>query len=257
MHSENEEPHSHSPERYISVLGRRGFVLNKDSKILDFCCGSGQRVRDFRRLGLQAYGFDIYDSLKLSVETERRYFEVHTNVDDLNLGRDVDWGSFRLPYEDNTFDFVFSVKVMEHLQNHDAALKELARVMKRKSIAIHTFPAMFRFIEPHIRVPFGGIIKSQWYYALWARLGLRHEYQKGAPAKQAAQTNYVYARQSLNYQTPAVLRRKGLQYFQSSEFIPHLWDTDRIRLNAVHYLRRFRTIYTYARHVFWCLEDKR
>lgn len=46
---------------------------------------------------------------------------------------------FNLPYEDEYFDIVYCVSVMEHFQNKKYALKELLRVLKADGILILTF----------------------------------------------------------------------------------------------------------------------
>ena len=43
-----------------------------------------------------------------------------------------------LPYEDNSFDFVISDQVIEHLEDSPKAIKESYRVLKEGGIAIHT-----------------------------------------------------------------------------------------------------------------------
>jgi SAM-dependent methyltransferase len=43
-----------------------------------------------------------------------------------------------LPFSDNTFDFVISDQVIEHLQNPKKAIHESYRVLKKGGIAIHT-----------------------------------------------------------------------------------------------------------------------
>ena len=43
-----------------------------------------------------------------------------------------------LPYKDNSFDFVISDQVIEHLENPKKAILESYRVLKRGGIAVHT-----------------------------------------------------------------------------------------------------------------------
>jgi len=43
-----------------------------------------------------------------------------------------------LPYKDNSFDFVISDQVIEHLENPKKAVKESYRVLKEGGLAIHT-----------------------------------------------------------------------------------------------------------------------
>jgi SAM-dependent methyltransferase len=44
----------------------------------------------------------------------------------------------KLPFQNDTFDFVISDQVIEHLQNPQQAIKESYRVLKKGGIAIHT-----------------------------------------------------------------------------------------------------------------------
>jgi SAM-dependent methyltransferase len=50
----------------------------------------------------------------------------------------------RLPYDDASFDVVLLVEVIEHLENHRAALGELARVLKPGGVLILTTPNIMR-----------------------------------------------------------------------------------------------------------------
>jgi len=49
-----------------------------------------------------------------------------------------------LPYEDASFDVILLVEVIEHLENHRAALAELARILKPDGILILTTPNIMR-----------------------------------------------------------------------------------------------------------------
>lgn len=52
-----------------------------------------------------------------------------------------------LPYEDNTFDFVISDQVLEHLCDPQKAVDESFRVLKKDGIAIHT-TCFINYIHP-------------------------------------------------------------------------------------------------------------
>ena len=52
-----------------------------------------------------------------------------------------------LPYNDNSFDFVISDQVIEHLENPPKAIYESYRVLKKGGIAIHT-SCMMNYIHP-------------------------------------------------------------------------------------------------------------
>jgi SAM-dependent methyltransferase len=247
-------------EQYRLMLAVRGLFLEKTSDILDFGCGDGSIVLQFRDAGFAARGFDIHDCLKLRSPSEREFFDVSTrgaNTADYSL----DWSRFRLPYPDEAFDFVFSCEVMEHVQDHETVIRELARVMRPRSIAIHTFPPRYMLIEPHVRVPFGGVFTSMGYYRFWASLGIRNEYQKGLPACEVARRNHSYARTGLNYVNLDNLRSLGGRLFSISEFAPDLWNyCNRVRY-GVRAQRRFasaiyRRYYGLTKWVVWLLEKR-
>jgi len=52
-----------------------------------------------------------------------------------------------LPYEDNTFDYVISDQVIEHLYDPQKAVDESYRVLKKNGIAIHT-TCFINYIHP-------------------------------------------------------------------------------------------------------------
>ncbi len=54
-----------------------------------------------------------------------------------------------LPFEDNTFDVVFSVAVLEHVQNLDMAMKESIRVLKPGGIMLANIPNYNSIYEGH------------------------------------------------------------------------------------------------------------
>lgn len=220
--------------RYRTMLAARGHTLTGESKILDFGCGRGAFVYTLRDAGLDAVGFDILDFLALREPGDARFFFLAENpvpydknapIDPMSPPPfDMDWKTYRLPFEDGTFDFVISHETMEHVMDYEPALRELARVTKRNGVQIHCFPARWRFIEPHIFVPLGSIIRSYWYYFLWALAGVRNQYQKTLSASQTATVNLRYARHCLNYPPPRELKRLAKKFFGSDEFVPELWE---------------------------------
>ena len=211
-------------KRLFSVAFNSGYLLDRDSKILDFGCGSGHDVYSFLDLGFDAHGFDIHDYLHLRAEEDRKHFTIQAREGATISDFRFDWDTFKLPYEDESFDFIFSNQVLEHVQNHDRVFAELARVMKPVSLAIHVFPPKYIFKEPHIFVPMGSWINNRYYYLLWALLGIRNEYQVGKSAREVADENYRYARQGLNYLSPREILAAGRRHFPKVTFIPDLWE---------------------------------
>ena len=97
-----------------SILKEFGRELTEDSLILDFGCGDGAMVNQYRRSGLQAFGVDVRldrdsDLLRLIPTTP----------------------TYRIPFDKESFDFVFSNSV-RHVEDLDSALSEIYRVKPRK-----------------------------------------------------------------------------------------------------------------------------
>lgn len=94
--------------------------LKKKGKLLDIGCGKGTHLNAFRRLGINAIGVD---RLKEAAADNT-----------CNLEKEP------LPYKDNTFNFVFTKSVIEHVYNTDNFLEEIYRVLKPGGKAIIMTP---------------------------------------------------------------------------------------------------------------------
>jgi SAM-dependent methyltransferase len=148
------------------LLKRLGQEPSSDASILDFGCGAGASVYAFLNHGFaNVFGFDARDYLNLKAPEDRRYFR-------------TGWHDGKLPFENDSFDFIFSEEVFEHVHDQVPSWRELYRIMKPGSYAIHSFPGSCALIEPHNYVPFGGVISHYWWYKLWALLGIRNEAQR-------------------------------------------------------------------------------
>lgn len=169
-------------ELHRNILRELGNALEPGARVLDFGCGSGKMVEEYCAAGYDAFGCDI----RLTDNSERlRRIEADC----------------LLPFPDNTFDFVFSDQVMEHVQDHSRSFAEIERVMKPGALSLHIFPAKLKPTEGHVFVPLGGLIQSLWWLRLWAWLGIRNSFQKGKSAREVAALNLDYLRHRTNYLT--------------------------------------------------------
>ncbi len=73
-----------------------------------------------------------------------------------------------LKIKDGSVDFIFTEYVLEHIPKLSAAVQEMARVMKKDAVMIHTVPnthdAIRAYIDANIQISFGQlfkIVKSQ------------------------------------------------------------------------------------------------
>jgi SAM-dependent methyltransferase len=165
-----------------SILSELGYNLRSDSVILDFGCGEGERVQEYRRAGFNTFGVDI----KLKAQT-----------DCLRLIDSAE--TYRIPFEDSTFDFVFSESVFEHVKNHGDALAEICRVLKPGGVSLHLFPPKWIPIEPHVFVPLGGVFQAYSWLLLWAAFGVRNSFQENLRSREVAAHNYRYLKNNTHY----------------------------------------------------------
>jgi SAM-dependent methyltransferase len=175
-------------KRRAAILARFGIAIPHTAHILDFGCGAGRTVYSILDQGyINTVGYDIKDYLSLRDPADRSRFFI------------ADAAGGRLPFDDNTFDLIISEQVLEHVMDQIGLLRELHRVMRPGGCAIHVFPAKYSPIEPHIHVPFGGVLGHRWWYKLWALLGIRNEFQQGLSADEVADRNAYYLVEGLNY----------------------------------------------------------
>jgi ubiquinone/menaquinone biosynthesis C-methylase UbiE len=98
-------------------------VPNK--RVLEVGCGTGLILRNVDRVASHAVGIDISPGM-LELATERGLDVVHGDAT-------------ALPFDDNTFDVVYSFKVLAHVQDIDRALREMVRVTRRGGVLLLEF----------------------------------------------------------------------------------------------------------------------
>ena len=154
---------------------RIGFSPSPDARLLDFGCGAGERVVEFRRKGYPAFGCDI-TLPRLPLEPMRGFL-------DQGIVRPINAAPTAFPFEDESFDMVFSITVFEHVMDYDSALAEIRRVLRPDGISVHLFPSPWKPIETHAFVPFASRMQWYWWLYLWALAGVRNEFQRGYSAE--------------------------------------------------------------------------
>jgi SAM-dependent methyltransferase len=174
---------------FEAICKAAGRPLDGSSRILDFGAGAGRHVGEFRAAGYEAWGVDQHFSAHEEGSSEQEFL------------RKVHPPAYRLPFDDDEFDFVYSTTVMEHVTNPGHALQEIARVTRPGGLSAHVFPARWRPIEPHIHVPLGGRIQNYWAMRLWAALGIRNEFQGALSPSEVALSNAQFCKTELSYPT--------------------------------------------------------
>lgn len=142
---------------HLKLAADMGRDLTKDATILDLGCGVGGTVEPFRSAGYKAFGVDMARDLDAG---EQRIREVTHDDSSGRILRQLELTPYRIPFDDNTFDYVFSEQVLEHVANYEESLAENWRVLKPGGFSLHVFPSRWRPVEPHVFVPFGGVMRA-------------------------------------------------------------------------------------------------
>lgn len=197
-------------ELKMKIIKDFGYAINRKSSILDFGCGSGNSVKELLECGYNASGCDIE----------------FKNTENNDLGimiregriRKIHLDPYKLPFHDDSFDFIFSDDVFEHVKNYPEAISELSRVLKPSGVCLHTFASRYRFIESHTFVPLSSIIQAYWWIYVWVLLGIRNEWPDCRTVKERANRYYNYLKNKTNYLTKKDLQKNFAGYFNDVVF---------------------------------------
>ena len=128
--------HYNYEQNHWWFVGRREIVfsllddnLTKKTglKILDIGCGTGLTMNF-----LAPYG----EVTGLDVSEDALEFCRQRGLNNVTLG-----SADELPFDDNTFDLVFALDVLEHVENDYKAVQEIERVCKPNGLVLATVPA--------------------------------------------------------------------------------------------------------------------
>jgi SAM-dependent methyltransferase len=110
-------------------------------RVLDLGCGGGRHAFEAARRGARVVALDT-DRAELDRVTAT--FAAMTEAGELPdgaSGRAVAGDATRIPFRDGAFDKVIAAEVLEHLPADQAAMNEIARVLRPGGMAAVTVPA--------------------------------------------------------------------------------------------------------------------
>ncbi len=125
VYDEKSHPYGDYPKKLCAYLFQ-SFELEEGMKMLEPGCGRGEFLNNFKDLGLDVCGVDI--------SPEAVAFE---NGLDVKL---CDVENEKLPFDDNTFDVIYSKSFIEHLYYPEKYLEEAYRVLKPNGILLTLVP---------------------------------------------------------------------------------------------------------------------
>jgi SAM-dependent methyltransferase len=202
---------NYAADRQLDMWRRIGFTPARETSMLDFGCGGGERVDEFRRRGYQAFGCDVL----LPARPVGALQEHMTAA----VIRPIELKPYRIPFDDGSFDLVFSITVFEHVLDYDSALAEIRRVLKPGGLAVHVFPPPWKFLETHVFVPYASVFRPYWWLYLWALLGVRNRFQRGYSARRTADVNSAFLKNETNYLPKRRIREHVLRHFEECQFL--------------------------------------
>lgn len=180
--------------RYLDVSHHLLGMPKEKMKVLDYGCGVGSSVRAFSDSGYDVYGADI-DDFAIQVGNDGQ-----SSLDPEGCPRlRVMDKSGHLPFPDDSFDFVYSQEVFEHIEDLDMAAAELNRVTKPGGLGFHVYRAPFEPIEPHYFMPIvHWLPKNNFRKAImtfWLRIGIGKGPREipDASIKERAERLYKYS----------------------------------------------------------------
>jgi SAM-dependent methyltransferase len=181
---------------YDAILKSRGIALAPDNMILDYGCGSGRHTYEYIDAGFRnAFGYDVQNYVALRSPSDREHFRF-----DPRPGHAGGYPTMtKIPWPDETFDFVFATSVFEHVTDQELAYAEIHRVLKPGGSFLNIFPSKWRPIEAHINIPFGGVFTWRPYLRLCAALGIRGLNQETCTADQVVELNRLFTTHGVNY----------------------------------------------------------
>lgn len=115
-------------------------------RVLDWGCGRGRTVMKLLEAGYHAEGVDIDEAVLrngFALMRERGY------EPEKYLRPVTD--SYLLA--DESFDMVLSEQVLEHVEDLEATVAEMARLTAPGGLGVHVFPGSRRVVEPHLHMP--------------------------------------------------------------------------------------------------------
>jgi SAM-dependent methyltransferase len=132
--------------RFVLDFAKRYAASRPGARILDFGCGAGRLVQAGLSLGLDISGADVFYAGSNARAEAAASGLLGAAVHEIHHGR--------LPFAGATFDLVVNNQVMEHVEDLDAVLTEIHRVLKPGGAALSLFPSKDVFREGHIGIPF-------------------------------------------------------------------------------------------------------
>ena len=125
VYSRLERPKTKYPKKLAYKLFK-DYIKRKNCNFLEVGCGNCDLLNEFSKIGLDVVGTDLLKS------AGREY--PHIKVFQNNIEQE------KLPFSDESIDFIFSKSVVEHIYNPQIYFEETYRVLKKGGALITLTP---------------------------------------------------------------------------------------------------------------------
>lgn len=125
VYSKENKPYTEYPKQLARYLFD-SFNMKENDKMLEIGCGRGEMLKHFKEFGLEVQGID------LSPEAPNFNKDIDIKVGNVEEND--------LPYDDNTFDVIYSKSVLEHFYYPEKYVKEAYRVLKPGGLILTLVP---------------------------------------------------------------------------------------------------------------------
>ena len=115
VYNPENKPYTDYPKKLVKYLAER-YQMKPGNKFLELGCGRGDFLNEFTEIGLETYAIDNNDYFKKNLKTNN-FFK-------------VDMTKSQLPFEENSFDIVYSKSFIEHFYYPEEIFKEALRILK-------------------------------------------------------------------------------------------------------------------------------
>ena len=201
--------------------------IQKPAKTL--CPDHAQLVLELLKGNVDAFGCDIFYG------GADRLSSVPTELLESGVIRVMD-GSV-IPFDANSFDFVINNQVMEHVENLDAVLAEIHRVLKPGGAVLSLFPSKEVWHEGHCGIPLLHRLskgRARLYYASALRmLGVGYSKDRYPGVMRWSQHWCEYLDRWTHYRTRREIDSAYSKYFIDIQHIEDYWIQKKTGRNLV------------------------
>ncbi|NTW88089.1 MAG: class I SAM-dependent methyltransferase [Desulfobulbaceae bacterium] len=135
----------------MPLFDRIAAEYNADCQLLEIGCGMGSDLLQLARRGLKVTGVDLTDA---GIELARKRFSIYGKEGDLRVA-----DAENLPFEDMSFDVVYSFGVLHHTPDTPKSIREVHRVLRpggKAFIMLYYRPSLNYLAHYLTGVPFDG-----------------------------------------------------------------------------------------------------